>query len=370
MTVALQISKVQHRYDTVAKPVLTASGLTGAGRLLLADQTAEFIANGAPGITWSPLNRTYENAPIKLYETFGTTWTTTAGVSSFPLGLQKLSGGLGYSGAFVDTTFAGTVGVEGRSASAAFLTGVSLQSGTVNYNWADAAVEHALIFGNGGIGEIWELGTRKLSFRHVVGDSVLLVRENGIVKYYHFRGTDGAITLLRSTRSKLATDAYPVAHLYHEGAVIDGLAINIGTVATASTSIYGVLTSDFQDWENPGSIESLAEKTMNKDKGEDFTYFTEQQNLITLSLNLGWRDEEEYQAFREFYQWHDLNRPFIFIDSARAKLKLNRGFSLKENEMFARFVSAWKDSPLGGYLYGVTVDIREVVAPPVLFYEA
>lgn len=370
MPVTLSVSKAQHRFDTATKPILAVTGLTGAGRLLLAEQEATFISNGPPGITWSPLNRTYENAPIKLYETFGTTWTMTSGVSSFPLGMQKTSGGLGYSGGYVDATFSGTFGVEGRSASAAFLTGISLQCGTVNFNWADPSVEHALIFGNGGIGEIWELGVRKLSFRHVVGDSALLVRENGIVRYYHFRDSDGLITLLRSTRSKLATDAYPVTHLYHEGAVIDGLAINVGTVANASTSLYGVLTSDFQDWENAGSIESLAEKTMNKDKGEDFTYFTEEKNLITLSLNLGWRDEEEYQAFREFYQWHDLNRPFIFVDSARARLKLNQGFSLKENEMFARFVSAWKDSPLGGYLYGVTVDIREVVAPPVLFYEA
>ena len=366
MPLGIVSTKSQHRADSLVKPVFTASGLSGIGRIITADQFSAHIVNGGAGYTWNSLNRTVEQARIRLLEFFGPSWTTTADVfDSGTNGLQK-EGADGFGSGAYTGTLTTDVGIEGVWNT--LTCGISLQSGAVSYNFAAPnEVEHALVFGETGTGSIWEMGKNKAPFKHSVGDTGMILREGDVVKYYLVQAATGKIKLLRSTRSKLAEAAFPAVILYHDGAQLDYCYVWIGGQATTSIDVYGVLGGDIQDWQNQAGIESLADKTTGKDKREDFTYFSGEKNLMTLALNLSWREEEEYQAFKEFFQWHDLARPFIFVDNARNKLLLDGQPMLAENEMFSKFVSSFKDNPLGGAVYGISVDIRQMVDPPILF---
>lgn len=366
----LTISKNQHRFDNTTKPVLTATGLVGGGRLLVADQFSGIIGNGGAGYTWNALNRTIEKARVLMLDTSGPTWTKTGDVVDVPgtNGLVK-NGVEGFnSGAFTGT-LNGDIGIEAVTISTNNTCGISLQSGAIAYNYFyQPEIEHALIFGQSGVGGIWELGQPKATFSYLAGDSGLILREGGIVKYYLVKAGTGELILLRSTRSKLAAAATPVVLLYHNGAQLNSCFIWAGGKAETFADVYGVLSGEvFENWQNAAAWESLAEKTMNKSKQEDFTYFTDETNLMTLSLDLDWRFEDEYLAFQDFFWWHDLARPFIFVGKARKKLSLRPAQGLKENEMFARFVSSFKDNPLGTALYGISVDLRQMIEPPILF---
>ena len=202
------------------------------------------------------------------------------------------------------------------------------------------------------MGVIRERGVDKAYFTWEIGDTGLVELFDGIVRYYQIKA-DGTKILLRSKRSLLSYPVMPTVMLYPTGAVANNVRIWNGIGASTSIDLFSVL-DDFQDWQNPGSFESLAEKTMNKNKTEDFTYFTDLKNVMTQSLNISWDGKEKYEAFLEFWKWHDLSREFIFKDNAR------------HTEYFAKFVSAFKDNPLGGDIFGMSADIRQMINPPLL----
>lgn len=369
MAVALFISKLQHRFDSPTKPLVTSSGVTGIGQILVLPQLAYHSINQT--VEWAPLNQTWENLNVRLLDFLAQSWTPTAGVTVIggTTGFLK-TGADGFSGAYA-TGVVGDVGIQGRPQNVFYTTGISLQSGTIGYNFLNPGdtMEHTMVFGQGGILSCWENGAGVATFQWTLGDRGMILKEGDVVKYYVIHA-DKTIDLIRSTRSKLAVGVptVPVSLLYHNGAQIDNVFSYLTGYSTSTSqlvSYYGVLDGTYQDWNNPMQMESLAEKTITKDKVEDFTYTSPKKNIQTVSLSLEWREESQYQAFKEFFEHHDFDRPFIFVDKARNKLRRVSSYPLAPNEMFVRFVSAWKDNPLGAGLYGVTVDIREEVDPPV-----
>ena len=367
MVLSISSTKGQHRFDNLSKPFITASGLVSAGRLLVHDQFSTIIGNGGGnGYIWNPLNRTEKKAVVKVLDSYVPSWTRTAGVSFVPAtnGLKKTTADGFDAGAYMPG-IVGDLGIEALVPNTIYSTAISLQSGVISYNWLDPNIEHCLIFGEGGAGSIRELGEFKTVFTYQAFDVGIILREADIVKYYLVRS--GKLILLRSIRSRLAAAAQQVVSLYHTNSQLDVCSVWQGIKAQTTVDVYGILRGeDYEDWRNPGGWESLAEKTMTKSKQEDFTYYTDEKNLMTLSLGLEWREENEYLAFRDFFQHHDLSREFIYVSTARSRLLLNPQIGLKENELFSKFVSSFKDNPLGAGYFGVSVDIRQMIDPPIL----
>lgn len=345
-------NKNQHRFDTVIKPVFTIADNGSFPKLFLRDYLYEEISTTTGQFEWRNVpNQTDFPLIVEVRDTYLSSWTLSSGITNAANNFSK-SDPNGYSGARATDIAAGNCSVEAKPANILGYTGIALQSGTFTYEILGAGVEHAINFLQFGTGVITEYGVIKTYFIWEIGDTGLIELYNGIVRYYQIKA-DGKKILLRTKRSLLVYPVMPTLMLFHTFTVLNSVRVWEGSGATTGFELYGVL-DDFQDWQNPASFESLAEKTMNKDKTEDFTYFTDLKNIMTQSINISWEDGEKYQEFLTFWKWHDLSKPFIFKDNAR------------HIEYFAKFVSAFKDNPLGGEIFGMSADIRQAVKPPLL----
>lgn len=362
MVLAISQNKKIHRFDSNTLPTFTAGGVTSSPLWFIRD----FHREQDSTLIWSPPNRTATGLEVHLRDIYYWNWTLSSGISKDPgSNTFTKSGADGFTGALGTPVGVTKIYVQGRPADVSSTICFSLQSGTAGLIFSNTDIEHALVFGQNGIGQIYEKGTGKAqaNFRWEAGDRGLVELYDGVVRYYKI-SSSGEIILLRSVRSLLTGSITPGLTIYHNGGSVENVFVWQGEQAQATLDLYGVLDGEIQDWQNQATFESLSEKTMTKDKREDFTYFTDEKNLMTLSLNLSWREEEEYQAFKEFFQYHDYSRPFIFVDKARNKLLPRAHPGLADNEMFAQFVSSFKDNPLGAATYGVTVEIRQMIDPP------
>lgn len=366
MPIGVTISKTQHRYGSPTNPLITVSGWTGPW-VMIADQYYSPV-NVSNQYTWVPKNRTIEQAVIQALGLNGISWNMTANVSydTPTAGLLK-SGPDGFSDGAYSASVTTDIGIQGRTTSTSVTCTLSLQSGTPTYNFFEPSAEHCMVFGGTG-GSIYENGVNKDVFSYSAGDYGLIKREGSIVKYYLINGTTKEARLIRSTRSLLVSSAFGVVGLYHNGARMNDMGMWYGDQAKTYIDVYSVLNSEFQDLRNQSAIESLAESTTNKDKSQDFTYLSTEKNIIALSIDLEWRFEEQYQEFREFFQWHNTDLPFIFTDMSRKKIKLEPRGALADNEIVARFTSRWADDPLGAGLFGASVDIVQMVNAPRIFF--
>jgi hypothetical protein len=244
--------------------------------------------------------------------------------------------------------------IEAKTVAAGMSCSISLQSGIVSHDFFTSAdIEHCLVFGTGGLMSVYEKGVPKCVIEYAAGDSGLIEKRGDIVKYYKI-STAGVLKLLRSTRSKL-TDSDVIAEvmLYSTNSSLSNIFVNSGDETRKIFQVFSVL-SEFQDWSNQGTVESLGEKTITKDKNELTTYFSSQKNIRSIAINLEWRYLEEYKEFENFYRWHDTEKEFIFKDLAR------------HIEFFAKFAAPLQDNPLGADLFGLSTQIREMVNPPNL----
>lgn len=348
----LSFNKSAHRCDSTS-PIYTAIGIDNIGKIKLGSQQYLSILNSVP-TAWTVPNRT-QLTDVCLKNVKRPTWVRDSGINLTGSNDLSKSGADGFTGAYVDIDEI-NCGIEAKTTSAAsnHSLALSLQSGTPNQDFFGSTdSEHALVFGGSGLGAIYEKGVAKLSFTFISGDSGLIEKRGGIVRYYKVSAS-GSLTLLRSTRSTLNDgDIKAAVMLYYTGNSADNIYIWSGEEVAQKFQIWAVL-QDFQDWQNQSSIDSLGEKSVTKDRRELVTYFTDQTSLRTVSVNLGWRKLTEYQEFQEFWKWHDLSEPFIFVDVAR------------QTEYFAKFVSSFKDNPLPGAIYGIQTDVRELIDPPSL----
>ncbi len=353
MTLIYQ-NKVQHRFDSETKPLFTILEVGTYPKIFIRDYLYDEVSS--PLYEWEPPNRTDYALPVSVRDLFPGTWTTSAGVTNAGNNFTKTATE-GFSGASAVTIGAGNCSIEGKPGYIYGNTVFALQSGTFTYDYYNGDVEHALVFNTAigaskGVGFIIERAIIKKYFEWELGDTGLVELNNGIVRYYQIK-PDKTKILLRSKRSLLSYPITPTIVLYQVGAVANSVRLWNDSGVSTAIDLFGVL-DEFQDWQNPAAWESLAEKTMNKDKTEDFTYFSELENVITLSLNIAWDEIENYRAFLDFWKWHDLKREFIFKDNAR------------QIEFFAKFVSAFKDNPLGAEMFGMSADIRQMINPPLI----
>lgn len=343
-------SKGQHRFDNPTKPFFAVLEAGSYPKLLIRDYLYDEVIGTE--YHWNPPNRTDLGLKVEIHDLILSTWTLSSGVTNSTNNFTKTANE-GYSGAYAAVVNAGNCSIEGKPGYILGNTAFCLQSGSVSYDYFNTTdVEHALVFNQTGLGFIKERGEFKAFFQWEVGDTGLVELNNGIVRYYQIKA-DKTKILLRSKRSLLSYPVTPTLVLYQVGAIANNVRIWVGNGANTSMDLIGVL-EDFQDWQNPAAWESLAEKTMNKNKTEDFTYFSELKNVMTQSLNIAWDDLEKYEAFRDFWKWHDLDRPFIYKDAAR------------HIEYFAQFVSAFRDNPLGADIFGMSADIRQTIDPPLV----
>lgn len=355
--VTIYCNKKQHRFDNPAKPLIQTADEGDYAKLFIRDYLYTEMPK-SHNFLWSPPNRTDSGLKIEIRDLILSAWTISTGVTNTTNNFVKTAAE-GFSGAYAANIAAGNCSIEGKPTNIFCNTVFALQSGTFSFDYFNPSgdVEHALVFNQTsdavrGLGRIIERGVIKKVFLWDVGDCGLVELIDDVVRYYQIKAS-GEKILLRAKRSLLEYPVTPTLVLYHVGAGANDVRIWDGSGAETEIDLIGVL-EDFQDWENQGQIESLADKTMTKDKIEDFTYFSDLKNLLSLSLSIRWDEKENYDKFLQFYQWHDLSRPFIFKDAARKK------------EFFARFVSSFKDNPLGGDIFGMAVDIRQEIEPPLL----
>lgn len=389
--VAFTSNQTVHRYQSIGGAInpinITPSGLSSlqANRLAVSEQIYASALNTLSPLPVYPMNRTeLARFYLRVMEPSSITNQSSgitrdaSGTYAWANRLTK-SGGTGYTGiTTTPITTPNTVGIELQSdinlLSSVSDYGVMFQSGTTVYDYTSASIKHALIFAQGGTLQIWEEGVKKQEHAWTSGDWAFMELRAGIVKYWlcrvgEVRGTSGftqtgPVQLLRTVRSKVAYPVTPTCLVRHAGgSAVFSLLLN--QEAYLDIQLYGVLSSTFQDWRNKQTIDSLAETTVTKDKKQDFTYYTQhERNLVTMAINLEWRYTEDYQAFRDFFRWHDRSRPFIFVDNARTKLDLFPSPGLANNEMFARFNGQWDDDPIGPEMYGASGDIMQVIDPP------
>lgn len=372
MAVTIVASKPTHRHDIAGGIDFTIGGYVAATqyRFIASDQLYDDVATGTSPVNQEFLNRTelFDAVIRRMNISTAALTSIVDGAISGTNRYSKTGGtGDGWHGAQFATAASGVVGVELKPIGVTSLStyGVYLQSSaSPNLGFLDATVEHALVFGQNGVGQIYEGGVSKMRFEWRQDDRGYIELRDGIIRYWQIR-SDTDVRLLRATRTTMAYPVQPTFLLYHEAGTAD-VVLFLGEEASTSIQIYGVLNWDLQDLQNPQQIEPLGERSIDKGKGEEVTYFTDEKNLITLSLNLEWRLEELYQEFREFFQYHDNFKEFIFIDKARDKLLLQPIPSLADNEMFAKFTGSWKDNPLGADLFGASVDLKQIVDPPTV----
>lgn len=373
MPLTIVPSKPVHRFDTAGGVNFTIGGYASDTlyRLVANDQLYLNVDSGDSPVNVEFLNRT-ELLDVAIREMDISTATLTsiirdAGVPETNRYSKSGGTGDGWHGAQFTTVASGTCGIELTPTGATSLSTYAAylqSSSSPSLSFLDATVEYALVFGQNGIGQIYESGVSKVRFEWQEDDRGYIELRDGVIRYWQIR-SDTDVRLLRTTRCSIAYPIQPTFLLYHETGTADAV-LFLDESKSTSVQVYGVLNSFFQDLQNAQQLESTSERVRNKGRQEEFTYFTDEKNLISLNISLEWRHEEEYQEFREFFQYHDVSREFIFVDKARPKLMLQPSPSLADNEMFARFGSEWRDSPIGASLYGAAVEIRQIVNPPTI----
>ncbi len=358
MVMSIAPSKLKHRFDSSSPPILTIGGWADFPGLMFKNHLYQTrpVSPSNP-FTWAAPNKT-DAVEISLRDlTFGG-WTLSSGISrnSGTNQFTKSAGGDGFAGALGNALPNASLSIEGKPDSFNSTVMFALQSGTpTDFNFfSSSAIEHALIISQTGFAQVYEKGVAKENTitKWNLGDKALIELASGIVRYYKISSL-GVPTLIRSTRSKLVGTINPTLMIYSVGGSLSEVAVWYGPEAKTQMQIYGVL-ENFQDWQNKASWESLADRTVNKDKSEEFTYFSTRKYLKSLSINVAWDEGDQYRKFVEFYKWHDASREFIFKDAARG------------DEFFARFVSPFSDSPLGADTFGMAADIRQIISAPGL----
>ena len=369
MAFSVTTSKTDHRADNATLPVLTPVDHAAKARWYIPDLVYKAVSGA---LSLSPRNRTeailarVRNMTTATYtEYFGATRNLTdTSEGNFD------KSGTGYAGAIHTGVASGDTSIEGIPSTISGSFGLYLQSGTVTLepDNGDLRAEHALVLRAGGDGQIWEHGVLKQTFKWIAGDKGLVEKIGTVVKYWIIH-SDFTMVLIRVSRSLLDYPIYPTVMIYNDATSMNGVLHWTGAEVSVNVNNWAVLPGSYQDLQNPMAIESLADTVMTKDRKEDHTFFADERELRTLSIGLEWRFKEDYEALVDFFRWHNVTKPFIFVDKSRPKMNPHGPLSqLAANEMWSRFVrdNGLKDNYQGAELYGMSVDIRQEIDPPVL----
>jgi hypothetical protein len=332
--ISLTLNKNKFRFDEAPGdfPVLNIEGLTNNDATVITDIFRFGYDNGSNVDIVPHLNRTVNLDP-KVIDTFVPTLTFGSGVSWLGPTLRKTTAD-SFSGAYSAPVASGYVSIQAENANVGNLTvGISLQSGAVSYDhFSSPNVENAMVFISSGQLAIYEKGVPIMAVPG--GTSAIAFMEydsDGIVNYYIARyETDYTMELIRSIRSDMA---YPITPVYLMFSLNSYLGVpKVGTrYKQAELEEIGVL-SGFEDWKNPRRIISTHTPITLKSGRQKFFTFSPLDTLREWEAKLTFRDYIEYLDYLAFYEWHGIQKEFIFRSLAR------------EEERWARFTEPFGDS--------------------------
>ena len=352
MALGLTLSKTRFRHDSPFPPIITPTGITDIGRLFIYGKGAvnlyEAVANSAE-YEYQPSNESITRQ-IQLRNVHRPTWTLGTNVSLVSSDPKKATANSD-SGAYI-ASLGATCSIEGKVTTLDKKCGVSLQSGTVNYDEANATCEMALIFQADGLMAVYEGGVRiEYTLKpYQIDDIGLIDKQGDIVRYYLVR--DNILHLIRTTRSKVDdSDVKGVIILYHIDAQLTE-AYTLTDSLTKSMEIVAVV-DDFQGWFNDYNILPTAESLLAQDNNPQFTYPNHKQTLRQLSADRSVVNKADRRKFVDFYNFHNTGKEFIFIDKAKKDAN-------NKNEWFwARFTSGFGDKSRRSCLYAENAVITE-----------
>lgn len=324
---------------------MTVSSLALGSRGFLKISDWQYIEFPNSGRTIVPPNRSKVSVPIQIRETTGDGAYTEVNIDAGLYGYQKSSAVDGWGDGFYfnDALDSNKCSIQakmpGWNVIASDMAAISLQSGTVSHqHYTSNTIEHALIFGLYGQGQIRELGVIPPVngyFKWEAGDIGLIELIDGVVRYYLIK-PDGTMLLLRTTRSKLASDVYGEMALYGASTILLDVLVWSNVYASTSFEMIGVLEG-FQDWFNDFSHSSTAEAIQMADNNPQFQFPNHKKRLRSLNASLNMRVKADRDKYLNFFNWHGVEEEFIFIDNA------HKDTDNETTEFWARFGSPFGD---------------------------
>ncbi len=323
------------RYDAVTKPILTVSGLEGDGWLKFSDWFYIPIVNGENEI--SILNRTEFDGVLEVRDFSNVLGdTTSTGSLSENEDSELVKTGVGWGGTYLPGELAleSTI-VQSPAGAVDQINGVGLLDTdlSIDHDYTSDQVPHCILFGLNGIAEIRELGVPLIGFNYLATDMGVIELTDGYTKYY-LRHADGSMDLIMSSPTLITGDPLAEAMAYSDNAVIQSLSVNQSTddvtnehpylatgimmpsIIQGTLSTIGVLYS-FQDWRNDFATQSTAEPLQMADNNMEFTFMNIKKRLRSINPNLAMRDKTYRLAVETFFDWHGIEKDFVFVDDAK-----------------------------------------------------
>lgn len=323
MPLSISLSREQFRYGSSIFPVITTSGYASGHGVLKMGEIRYYPNLPVEAFTLPLPNKSHAPLTLCIREVEFPTWVTDANIASSGGGRNVLrTSGSGYAGAYVNTALDGDkCSVEGTTPAVAGLCGISLQNGgaTILHDYTDPDVIHSVTFKPNGVGEIRELGelvAQGAYFQYESSDKILLELTDGVLKYYLVKQDTFELVLLRSTRSKLTEDPKLEVMCHDNGSGFGGLGYTQTDEATADIEIVASL-ENFQDWNNEYFIASTADAIMMANNEPQFTFPNPKKRLRSLNANLATRNKEFRLEYEDFFNWHGMEKEFLFIDKAK-----------------------------------------------------
>lgn len=364
MAFTLSFARPVYRNDNTNDQSATIGGSGDGYASLKIGVHQYFTVDGSP-FTFKPLNRS-DAAPVcEIHDTIAEpeNWTAHAdiAVNIDPTGFAQ-TGASGWKGAYWPTAItADRCTVEAANPSTSHSIGVSLQAVTTpTHDYTNSAVKHAMILGQSGIGSIYEAGATVKNFRWKANDKALLELDNGIIRYFLVR--DNKLILLRTTRSQISGDPKPEIMLYHTNAQADYIAFwandEVGTGHISTFEMIGVASFDvnemkWQRWGDQRALVSNGQVLQMADNDYEITFPNPKKTLRRFAVKPRANTQAEMLALQEFFEWHNNDRPFLFID------RMHKDDLGNYQEIFCKIAGEMADSTLSACLFDYGVQLTE-----------
>jgi hypothetical protein len=356
MALAASITPDRFRFDSYGSPVITFSGVTNIPVLMRSDW--DYFYNPTSPFDLPPRNRTKFDCPLMLRNVFfPATWVLGTDISQdTPTQAFTNIGVDALDGAVYGTVLSAVhSAITARSLTAHDVVGISLQdsSGTIHHDYSMSTVAHAIVLGMNGLGSIYELGSKlkTVDFPYEAGDSAMIELQGSLIRYFLIK-VDGTLVKLRATRSKLTTTPKAEVQIFTAGASADQVHIFNNEEYDFTYDSIGVL-ENFQDWVNDFSHVSTADPIQMADNIPEYTFPNSKRILRSLSPNLNMRVKADRDDFLDFFEYHNYDKDFLFIDNAHLDRDGN------STEFWANFTSPFGDKVRNNCLAQLGTQILE-----------
>lgn len=359
MAITIAQTKEVHRYDNTKLPEFTATNADGA---VFISSGLYILGNDSP-YEFEPPNITQDITLEYRNLIYGDGATLGSGVS-LTGGNDFSKSGASWSGAYFPSVASGNFSVETGTDNTSRTIAISIQSGSVEYNFLDTACDYAMTFGASGIWTIRKNGAELKRGSYTATDKMLMVVKDGLLQFFLINAAR-EWTLLYTTRPTWSYPLTPVVTLYTDSAFADAPACWVdtdsSTTASASLEVQAVLDY-FQGWGNNAGLRDTFERIALEGGGFETSRTESKTKRRFYELSRG-STEESFTSvssytvmgraeFEQFVRDNALG-DFWFIDRARG------GNSV--TEIWAHFEGDMTD-PKTGYNYA---EISQAIAESV-----